>query len=158
MTVTRPSPTFLLGKPVQGRSSPRRAAEAGPSACRTLPRLRSAPFGRKRRDAHSPSYSNPVDDPFATRCGTRICLDGEERYVAGAKAYDPFTFGSGSGDTEAEHMDKARIDAHFARMRDDGVDVARLRMFSHEDWRGFEEGEGVYSEQQFVASPPARTT
>ncbi|MFC5173010.1 hypothetical protein [Streptomyces mutomycini] len=105
-----------------------------------------------------PAPASAVDDPFATRCGTRICLDGEEHYVAGAKAYDPFTFGSGSGDTEAEHMDKARIDAHFARMRDDGVDVARLRMFSHEDWRGFEKGEGVYSEQQFVASPPARTT
>ncbi|MFJ3481535.1 glycoside hydrolase 5 family protein [Streptomyces microflavus] len=32
-------------------------------------------------------------------------------------------------------MGKARIDHHFARMRDGGVDVVRLWMFSHEDWQ-----------------------
>ncbi|WP_327708352.1 hypothetical protein OG912_04990 [Streptomyces sp. NBC_00464] len=47
-------------------------------------------------------------------------------------------------------MDKARIDAHFARMRDDGAGVVRLWMFNHEDWHGFEKAEGVYNEQQFA--------
>lgn len=73
-----------------------------------------------------PAPASAATDSFATRSGIRFCLGGEEYYVAGANAYDLFTFGSGSGDTEAEYMDKARIDAHFARMRDDGVDVVRL--------------------------------
>ncbi len=97
-----------------------------------------------------PVPASAAADSFATRCGIRFCLDGEEYYFAGANAYDLFTFGSGSGDTETEYMDKARIDAHFARMRDDGVDVVRLWMFSHEDWHGFEKAEGVYNEQQFA--------
>ncbi|MEU2503510.1 hypothetical protein ABZ621_02250 [Streptomyces sp. NPDC007863] len=53
-------------------------------------------------------------DSFVTRCGIRFCLDGEEYFFAGANAYDMFTFGAGSGDTETQHMDKARIDASTA--------------------------------------------
>lgn len=97
-----------------------------------------------------PAPASAATDSFATRCGIRFCLDAKEYYVAGANAYDLFTFGSGSGDTETAYMDKTRIDAHFARMRDDGVDVVRLWMFSHEDWHGFEKTEGVYNEQQFA--------
>ncbi|MFE1347735.1 hypothetical protein [Streptomyces sp. NPDC058757] len=62
-----------------------------------------------------------------------------------------FTFGAGSGDTETQYMDKARIDAHFARMAADGVDVARVWMFSHESRHGFEEHEGEFNEQQYAA-------
>lgn len=97
-----------------------------------------------------PPASAAAEDSFVTRCGIRFCLDGEEYYFAGANAYDLFTFGSGSGDTETQYMDKERIDAHMARMRDDGVDVVRLWMFSHESWHGFEKSEGVYDEQQFA--------
>lgn len=97
-----------------------------------------------------PPASAAAEDSFVTRCGIRFCLDGEEYYVAGANAYDLFTFGSGSGDTETQYMDKERIDAHMARMRYDGVDVVRLWMFSHESWHGFEKSEGVYDEQQFA--------
>ncbi|GJF27221.1 hypothetical protein [Streptomyces sp. HO565] len=39
-----------------------------------------------------------------TRCGIRFCLDGEAYYFAGANAYEVFTFGSGSDDTESQHM------------------------------------------------------
>lgn len=97
-----------------------------------------------------PPASAAAEDSFVTRCGIRFCLDGEEYYFAGANAYDLFTFGSGSGDTETQYMDKEGIDAHMARMRDDGVDVVRLWMFSHESWHGFEKSEGVYDEQQFA--------
>ncbi|MFF9048875.1 cellulose binding domain-containing protein [Streptomyces parvulus] len=97
-----------------------------------------------------PPSASAAEDSFVTRCGIRFCLNGEEYYVAGANAYDLFTFGSGSGDTETQYMDKERIDAHLARMRDDGVDVVRLWMFSHESWHGFEKSEGVYDEQQFA--------
>ncbi|WP_338492983.1 cellulose binding domain-containing protein [Streptomyces sp. SJL17-4] len=90
-------------------------------------------------------------DSFVTRCGIRFCLDGKEYYFAGANAYDMFTFGAGSGDTETQYMDKARIDTHFARMAADGVDVARVWMFSHESWHGFEEREGEFNEQQYAA-------
>lgn len=97
-----------------------------------------------------PPASAAAEDSFVTRCGIRFCLNDEEYYFAGANAYDLFTFGSGSGDTETQYMDKERIDAHMARMRDDGVDVVRLWMFSHESWHGFEKSEGVYDEQQFA--------
>ncbi|WP_333734913.1 hypothetical protein [Streptomyces sp. IBSBF 3010] len=97
-----------------------------------------------------PTPASAAAESFATRCGTHFCLDGKEYYVAGANAYDLFTFGSGSGATESEYMDKDRIDAHFARMHDDGVDVVRLWMFSHEDWHGFEKTEGLYNDQEFA--------
>ncbi|KAA6198555.1 cellulase family glycosylhydrolase, partial [Streptomyces parvus] len=170
--------TFLLDKPVQGWSQPRRAAEASspirqPSrGCGPLPSderdaMRTYPHARTRRPwpltflflaalagicltLVRPVPASAAADSFATRCGIRFCLDGEEYYFAGANAYDLFAFGSGSGDTETEYMDKARIDAHFARMRDDGVDVVRLWMFSHDDWHGLEKAEGVYNEQQFA--------
>ncbi|MFI7058795.1 cellulose binding domain-containing protein [Streptosporangium canum] len=61
-----------------------------------------------------------------------------------------FTFGSGSGDTETQYIDKNRIDAHFARLKADKVNVLRLWMFSHESWHGFETAKGVYNEQQFA--------
>jgi len=47
-------------------------------------------------------------------------------------------------------MDKARIDAHFARLQADEVTALRLWMFSHESWHGFEPSKGVYSEAQFM--------
>ncbi|MFF9316247.1 cellulose binding domain-containing protein [Streptomyces sp. NPDC014748] len=97
-----------------------------------------------------PSSAAAAAESFVTRCGTHFCLDGKEYYFAGANAYDMFTFGAGSGDTETQYMDKARIDAQFTRMRNDGVDVVRLWMFSHEDWHGFEKTEGVYNEQEFA--------
>ena len=89
-------------------------------------------------------------DSFATRCGIHFCLNGKEYYFAGANTYDMFTFGSGSGTTDAEFMDKARIDAHFANLAADKVDVVRLWMFSHEDWHGFEKTKGVYNEREFA--------
>ncbi|WP_318215092.1 hypothetical protein [Streptomyces sp. SCL15-6] len=109
-----------------------------------------------------PPASAAADNSFVTRCGIRFCLDGEEYYFAGVNAYDLFTFGSGSGDTESQYMDKERIDAHFGRMRDDGVDVVRLWMFSHESWHGFEKSEGVYESSSSrssttSSSPPDRT-
>ncbi|MGW2397023.1 cellulose binding domain-containing protein [Kitasatospora sp. NPDC001664] len=87
---------------------------------------------------------------FATRCGVHFCLDGKEYYFAGTNTYDFFTYGSASGDTESQFMDKARIDAQFANLKADKVDVARLWMFNHENWHGFETSEGVYDEQQFA--------
>ncbi|MFJ3481525.1 hypothetical protein [Streptomyces microflavus] len=47
-----------------------------------------------------PTPASAATDSFATRCGIRFCLDGEEYYFTGDNAYDLFTFGSGSGDTE----------------------------------------------------------
>lgn len=96
------------------------------------------------------SGAEPVADEFVERCGIRFCVAGEDFYFAGANVYDLFTFGSGSGDTETEYMDKARIDAHFARMQQDGVSVVRTWMFSSESWHGFEQEKGVYNEQQFA--------
>ncbi|NUP79622.1 MAG: cellulase family glycosylhydrolase, partial [Nonomuraea sp.] len=87
---------------------------------------------------------------FAYRCGVNFCLDGKKFFFAGANTYDLFTFGSGSGDTESQYMDKARIDAHFARLQADKVGVLRLWMFSHESWHGFETAKGVYNEQEFA--------
>ncbi|MGW7278522.1 hypothetical protein ACWGIV_09490 [Streptomyces sp. NPDC054844] len=55
-----------------------------------------------------PPASAAAEDSFATRCGIRLCLDGEESYFAG-NAYDLFTSGSGSGDTETQYTDKERI-------------------------------------------------
>ncbi|WP_073809738.1 cellulose binding domain-containing protein [Kitasatospora sp. CB01950] len=88
-------------------------------------------------------------DAFATRCGIHFCLNGKEYYFAGANTYDMFTYGGSYGDTETTFMDKARIDAQFAHLQADKVDVLRLWMFSHEDWHGFEKSKGVYDEQEF---------
>jgi hypothetical protein len=87
---------------------------------------------------------------FVYRCGTHFCLDGKTFYFAGANTYDLFTYGSGSGDTETQYMDKARIDAQMAAMAADKVEVVRTWMFSHESWHGFETAKGVYNEQQFA--------
>jgi hypothetical protein len=92
---------------------------------------------------------------FAYRCGIHFCQDGKPFYFAGANTYDVFTFGDGSStatqmDIETRFMDKARIDAHFARLQADKVTVLRLWMFSHEAWHGFETAKGVYSEAQFM--------
>jgi hypothetical protein len=86
---------------------------------------------------------------FAYRCGIHFCLDGNTYYFAGANTYDVFTFGSGSGDTETQFMDKAKIDAHFTNLQNDKVTVLRVWMFSHESWHGFEKSKGVYDEQEF---------
>ncbi|MFJ9519981.1 cellulose binding domain-containing protein [Kitasatospora sp. NPDC101801] len=87
---------------------------------------------------------------FATRCGVHFCLDGKEYYFAGTNTYDMFAYGSASGDTESQFMDKARIDAQFANLKADKADVVRLWMFNHENWHGFERSKGVYDEQQFA--------
>lgn len=87
---------------------------------------------------------------FASRCGVHFCLNGKPYYFAGANTYDLFTYGSGSGDTETQYMDKARIDAHMANLQADKVQVLRTWMFSHESWHGFETAEGVYNDQQFA--------
>src|SRR3982751_3822169 len=60
---------------------------------------------------------------FVYRCGIHFCLDGNNYYFAGANTYDVFTFGSGSGDTETQFMDKAKIDAHFTNLQNDKVTV-----------------------------------
>ncbi|KAJ3055426.1 hypothetical protein HK097_010520 [Rhizophlyctis rosea] len=87
---------------------------------------------------------------FVTRCGTKFCLDGKPYYFAGANTYDVFTFGSSSGDTETQFMDKKKIDKHFDNLKRNGVMVLRTWMFSHETWHGFEPAKGQYSEQQFA--------
>ncbi|MET7401808.1 cellulose binding domain-containing protein [Dactylosporangium sp. NPDC005572] len=87
---------------------------------------------------------------FVQRCGIRFCLNGKPFYFAGTNTYDVFTYGSGSGDTETQYMDKAKIDAHLANLAADNVTVLRLWMFSHESWHGFETAKGVYNEQQFA--------
>ncbi|MFJ1792000.1 cellulose binding domain-containing protein [Kitasatospora griseola] len=88
-------------------------------------------------------------DAFATRCGIHFCLNGKEYYFAGANTYDVFTYGGSYGDTETQFMDKARIDAQFAHLQADRIDVLRLWMFSHENWHGFEKSKGVYDDQEF---------
>ncbi|MDG6110552.1 hypothetical protein Daura_25280 [Dactylosporangium aurantiacum] len=87
---------------------------------------------------------------FVQRCGIRFCLGGKPFYFAGTNTYDVFTYGAGSGDTETQYMDKAKIDAHLANLAADKVTVLRLWMFSMENWHGFETAKGVYHEQQFA--------
>ncbi|OPG13512.1 cellulase family glycosylhydrolase [Microbispora sp. GKU 823] len=106
--------------------------------------------GASARRAGAATVQAAVPAGFAYRCGIHFCLDGRTFYFAGANTYDLFTFGSGSGDTETQYMDKARIDAHFANLQADKVTVLRVWMFSHEDWHGFEKSKGVYNEQEFA--------
>ncbi len=92
---------------------------------------------------------------FVERCGIHFCLNGQPFYFGGANTYDVFTFGDGASnatqqDIETRYMDKARIDAHFARLAADKVTVLRLWMFSHETWHGFEPTKGVYNEAEFA--------
>jgi hypothetical protein len=99
--------------------------------------------------------ASAVPAGFAYRCGIHFCQDGQPFYFAGANTYDVFTYGDGSStatqmDIETKFMDKARIDAQFARLQADSVTVLRLWMFSHEAWHGFETAKGVYSEAQFM--------
>jgi Cellulose binding domain len=88
-------------------------------------------------------------DSFVTRCGIRFCLDGRPYYVAGTNTYDVFTMGFDWLPGE-QYVDKARIDAHMAKLQRDGVSVLRLWMFSHEEWQGFEVSKGVYTEEEFI--------
>jgi hypothetical protein len=87
---------------------------------------------------------------FVQRCGIRFCLGGKNFYFAGTNTYDMFTYGAGSGDTETQYMDKAKIDTHMGNLAADKVTVLRLWMFSMESWHGFETAKGVYNEQQFA--------
>ncbi|GAA1073546.1 cellulose binding domain-containing protein [Kitasatospora arboriphila] len=103
-----------------------------------------------RATASAADGSTGVAEAFATRCGIHFCLNGKEYYFAGTNTYDMFAYGAASGDTESQFMDKARIDAHFANLQADKVDVVRLWMFNHESWHGFETSKGVYDEQQFA--------
>ncbi|MCD1257847.1 cellulase family glycosylhydrolase [Paenibacillus athensensis] len=91
---------------------------------------------------------------FVQRSGTQFTLDGKPYYFAGTNGYDFFTFGDGGSTSsdqaiETAYMDKARIDAHMARLAADGVKVVRLWGFSHESWHGFETAKGVYNEPEF---------
>jgi len=86
---------------------------------------------------------------FVQRCGIHFCVGGQVQYFAGANSYDLFTYGSGSGDTETQYMDKAAIDAQMANMASDGVTVVRTWMFSHESWHGFEPSKGQMNEQEW---------
>src|ERR1035437_4142380 len=86
---------------------------------------------------------------FVGRCGIHFCVNGATAYFAGANAYDLFTFGSGSNDTETMYMDKAAIDSQMANMAADGVTLVRTWMFSHETWHGFEPTRGVMNEQEW---------
>jgi hypothetical protein len=88
-------------------------------------------------------------DSFVTRCGIRFCLGGKPFFFAGTNTYDVFTFGFDWLPGE-QYVDKARIDAHMARLQADKVTVLRLWMFSHEDWQGFEAAKGVYTEEEFI--------
>ena len=127
--------------------TPSRTAGRRPrSVALLLALLLAAALGLMARGSASAAASGG----FVERCGIRFCLDGKPYYVAGANTYDLFTYGSGSGDTETQYMDKGRIDAQFARMAADKVTVVRLWMFSHESWHGFEPSEGVYNEQEFA--------
>ena len=92
---------------------------------------------------------------FVYACGIHFCLDGKPYYFAGANTYDLFTYGDGGSDTtvsdiENKYMNKTRIDAHFANLQADGVQVLRLWMFSHEAWHGFEKTKGAYNEAEFM--------
>ncbi|MBN6547863.1 cellulase family glycosylhydrolase, partial [Actinacidiphila bryophytorum] len=87
---------------------------------------------------------------FVQRCGTHFCVNGKTAYFAGANSYDLFTFGSGSGDTETQYMDKAAIDSEMANMASDGVTVVRTWMFDHETWHGFEPAKNTMNEQQWA--------
>ncbi len=100
--------------------------------------------------ASRPSTAATARAGFVHRCGVHFCLDGRTFFFAGANTYDLFTYGSASGDTETQYMDKARIDAHFARLKADKVSVLRTWLFNHESWHGFETEKGVYNEQQFA--------
>jgi hypothetical protein len=107
----------------------------------------SAQIGAQAAPSAAPAA---VPAGFAYRCGIHFCLDGNTFYFAGANTYDIFTYGGAFGDTETQFMDKAKIDAQFARLQADKVTVLRLWMFSHESWHGFEKTKGVYDEQQFA--------
>jgi hypothetical protein len=95
-----------------------------------------------------------VSAGFVYRSGTNFYLDGNTYYFAGANCYNLFTFGDGADTTDStrienNYMDKARIDAHMARMALDGVQVLRTWGFDHETWHGFEPQKGVYNEAEF---------
>ncbi|KAJ3046444.1 hypothetical protein HK097_000854 [Rhizophlyctis rosea] len=96
------------------------------------------------------AQTSTVPEGFVTRCGTKFCLDGKPWSFAGANTYDVFTYGSGSGATETQFMDKTKIDRHFDNLKRNGVMVLRTWMFSHETWHGFEITKGVYNEDQFA--------
>lgn len=87
---------------------------------------------------------------FVQRCGIHFCVNGKTAYFAGANSYDLFTYGSGSGDTETQYMDKSAIDAQFANLAADGINLVRTWMFSHENWHGFEPSRGVMNEQEWA--------
>ena len=87
---------------------------------------------------------------FVQRCGIHFCVGSQATYFAGANSYDLFTYGSGSGDTETQYMDKAAIDAQMANMAADGVTVVRTWMFDHESWHGFEPAKNTMNDQEWA--------
>lgn len=155
---SNPAPaTFTLNGVVcggTGMPTPTPVATPTPRATPTpTPRATPTPTPTPR-PTPTPVPTPVPSSAFASRCGVHFCQNGRRFYFAGANTYDVFTFGDGSAtqsdlDIETRFIDKARIDAHFARLQQDGVTVLRLWMFSHETWHGFEAQKGVYSEAQF---------
>jgi len=92
----------------------------------------------------------PPPRDFVYVQGTHFMINGKPFYFAGANCYDMFTYGSGSGDTETQYMDKAAIDLHMKNMYDNGVRVLRLWGFSLESWHGFEPSLGQYNPAEFA--------
>ncbi|MFC1415051.1 cellulose binding domain-containing protein [Streptacidiphilus cavernicola] len=97
-----------------------------------------------------PGRAHAAATDFVQRCGIHFCVDGRTAYFAGANSYDLFTYGSGSGDTETQYMDKAAIDQQMANMAADGVTVVRTWMFNHESWHGFETAKNTMNEQEWA--------
>lgn len=97
-----------------------------------------------------PGRAGAASAGFVQRCGTQFCVNGQTAYFAGANSYDLFTYGSGSGDTETQYMDKAAIDQQLANMAADGVTVVRTWMFDHESWHGFEPAKNTMNEQEWA--------
>ncbi len=126
------------------------AARPGPSRLRAVATAFAAVLTMIIASLVAVSRADAAPADFVQRCGIRFCLGGKTYYFAGTNTYDLFTYGSGSGDTETQYMDKTRIDTHMNNLAADKVSVVRLWMFSMESWHGFETSRGVYNEQQFA--------
>jgi endo-1,4-beta-mannosidase len=86
---------------------------------------------------------------FVSVEGTRFKLNGGDFFFGGANCYDLFTYGSGSGPTETQYMNKTEIDEHMQTMSARGVNVLRTDGFNHGTWHGFEPALGEYNEAEF---------
>jgi endo-1,4-beta-mannosidase len=143
--------TWLTVSPTSGSNNGTVAASATANAGTTSRTATVTITGGGISRTVSVTQSAPsTTTQFASRQGTNFMLDGKVFFFAGTNTYDIMNFGSGSGDTETQYMDKAKIDAHFTNLQNDQVKVLRLWIFNHEDWHGFEKQEGVFNEQEFA--------